>query len=49
MSKLAERLYSLPKPEQEEDHPIYVRGTTSYVEQQPWIQNMTLRRNILFE
>ena len=49
MSKLAERLYSLPKPEREEDHPIYVRGTTSFVEQQPWIQNMTLRRNILFE
>ena len=49
MSKLAERLYSLPKPDQEEDHPIYVQGTTSFVEQQPWIQNMTLRRNILFE
>ena len=29
--------------------PIVKRGTTGYVEQNPWIQNMTIRDNILFD
>ena len=28
--------------------PVLVDGTISYVEQQAWIQNMTIRDNILF-
>ena len=28
--------------------PIRINGNVSYVEQQPWTQNMTLRDNILF-
>jgi ABC-type transport system involved in cytochrome bd biosynthesis fused ATPase/permease subunit len=28
--------------------PIRVAGSVAYVEQQPWIQNMTIRENILF-
>lgn len=28
--------------------PIEISGTISYSEQQPWIQNMTIRENILF-
>ena len=31
-----------------EDAPIKLEGSLSYVEQQAWIQNMTLRDNILF-
>ena len=30
------------------DIPIGVQGSISYVEQQAWIQNMTIRENILF-
>ena len=29
-------------------HPIKVAGNITYVEQQAWIQNMTIRDNILF-
>jgi len=32
-----------------EQAPIIKRGTTAYVEQNPWIQNMTIRDNILFD
>ena len=32
-----------------DDKPITRRGSTSYVQQQPWIQNMTIRDNILFD
>ena len=28
--------------------PIYLQGTTAYVPQQAWIQNATLKNNILF-
>lgn len=28
--------------------PITVSGSLSYVQQQPWIQNMTIRNNIIF-
>ena len=48
IDKLAERLYDLPKPKNEASYPVSIQGSTSYVEQQPWIQNMTLRKNILF-
>ena len=30
------------------DKPIHVSGTISYVEQEPWIQNKTIKDNILF-
>ena len=30
------------------DAPVQLNGTASYVEQQAWIQNMTLRDNVLF-
>jgi ABC-type bacteriocin/lantibiotic exporter with double-glycine peptidase domain len=33
----------------DEDKPIKVSGTTSFVEQNPWIQNKTIRDNILFD
>jgi len=29
--------------------PIELRGSTSYVEQQSWVQNATVRDNILFD
>ena len=32
----------------EGEEPIKVNGNVSYVEQQPWTQNMTLRDNVLF-
>ena len=32
----------------EGEEPVQVNGEISYVEQQPWTQNMTLRNNILF-
>lgn len=32
-----------------EQAPIVKRGKTAYVEQNPWIQNMTIRDNILFD
>ena len=31
-----------------EDAPVQLNGSVSYVEQQAWIQNMTLRENVLF-
>ena len=30
------------------DAPVQLNGSVSYVEQQAWIQNMTLRDNVLF-
>lgn len=48
IESLLERLYKLEQPASAENHPVYIRGRTSFVEQQPWIQNMTLRENILF-
>jgi len=31
-----------------DDKPIKIRGSVSYVEQGSWIQNMTIRDNIIF-
>lgn len=31
-----------------EESPVCQQGSLSYVEQQPWIQNMTIKDNILF-
>lgn len=40
--------YSLQNLDIGEAAPIRLSGSLSYVEQQAWIQNMTLRDNVLF-
>lgn len=32
----------------QDDAPIQISGDTAYVQQIPWIQNMTIRDNILY-
>ena len=36
------------KEDHSEDKPISIKGSISFVEQVPWIQNKTIRENIIF-
>ena len=41
-------LYNLEEVESDDKYPLQINSSMSFVEQQPWIQNLTLRENILF-
>lgn len=47
-TSLKERQYIIEESQSISDAPIKVAGSVCYAEQQPWIQNMTIRDNILF-
>lgn len=47
-TSLKERQYIIEESQSIADAPIKVAGSVCYAEQQPWIQNMTIRDNILF-
>ena len=48
VDELATKLFNLPEPKSPDDYPLLLNGSVSFVEQQPWIQNESLRKNILF-
>lgn len=37
LGELSKSLFDLPVPKSPEDYPLLLRGSTSFVEQQPWI------------